>query len=79
MVSRLSETSVVPRLLRLAPGNLFIAFAAAGCLEGGMPSLAGSLGAFVTMAVVKREWAALAVGFSAAALTALIRGLLTPL
>ena len=30
---------LLERLLRLAPGNLFVAFAAAGILEGGWPSL----------------------------------------
>jgi hypothetical protein len=58
------------RLLRLAPGNLFIAFAAAGLLAGGWPSLAGCVAAIATMAVTKREWAALAAGFGAAALAA---------
>jgi len=59
----------VPRLLRLAPGNLFAAFAAAGMLEGGWPSCAGCLGAIVTMAVTKKEWAALTVAFTATAVT----------
>jgi hypothetical protein len=59
----------LPRLLRLAPGNLFAAFAAAGMLEGGWPSCIGGLGAIVTMAITKREWAALAIGFALAALT----------
>ncbi len=52
----------------LAPGNLFAAFAAAGILQGGWPCFAGCLGAIATMAVTKREWAALGAGFGAAAL-----------
>ena len=66
--SAMPQQGLLPRLLRLAPGNLFVAFAAAGILEGGWPSLAGCLGAVTAMAVAKREWAALGAGFAAAAL-----------
>ena len=66
-VSAFPESGFVARLLRLAPGNLFVAFVAAGCLAGGWPSVAGSLAALATMAMTQREWAALGVGFSAAA------------
>ena len=69
----LPNTGAIPRLLRLAPGNLFIAFTAAGYFGGGWPSLVGSLFALVTMIVAKREWAALAAGFAAAATAALFR------
>lgn len=62
------QAGLLPRLLRLAPGNLFAAFAAAGVLQGGWPSLAGCLGAVAMMAATKREWAALGAGFAAAAL-----------
>ncbi|MGE5146705.1 MAG: AzlD domain-containing protein [Candidatus Eiseniibacteriota bacterium] len=68
----LPQSGLLPRLLRLAPGNLFVAFAAAGMLEGGWPSFAGCVGAIATMAATKREWAALAGGFGAAALAALL-------
>jgi branched-subunit amino acid transport protein len=68
----LPQQGALPRLLRLAPGNLFAAFAAAGLVEGGWPSFAGSLGAIVTMSLTKREWAALAAGFALAAITAAI-------
>lgn len=64
----LPHGGLLPRLLRLAPGNLFAAFAAAGILQGGWPSLMGCLGAVVTMAATKREWAALGAGFGVAAL-----------
>jgi Branched-chain amino acid transport protein (AzlD) len=64
----LPQSGILPRLLRLAPGNLCVAFAAAGILEGGWPSLAGCLGAVAAMAVTKREWAALGAGFGATAL-----------
>jgi hypothetical protein len=47
--------------LRYAPGNLFVAFVAAGIVEGGWPSLFGCFGAVTTMLVTKREWAALGV------------------
>jgi branched-subunit amino acid transport protein len=66
-VGSLPEDGTVSKVLRLAPGNLFIAFAAAGCLQGGWPSLAGCLLALATMMVTKKEWAALGVGFAAAA------------
>lgn len=62
------------RFLRLAPGNLFIAFIAAGCLSGGTPNIAGSLAALATMAVTRQAWAALISGFAAAALAASILG-----
>lgn len=61
------------RFLRLAPGNLFVAFVAAGCLEGGVPNIAGGLAALATMAATRREWAALIAGFAAAGLAAAVR------
>jgi hypothetical protein len=60
----------IQRFLRLAPGNLFVAFIAAGCLEGGVPNIAGSLLALATMAITRREWAALIAGFAAAGVVA---------
>jgi uncharacterized membrane protein len=60
----------VQRFLRLAPGNLFVAFIAAGCLEGGLPNIAGSLMALATMVVMRQEWAALIAGFAAAEIIA---------
>ena len=55
-------------LLALAPGNLLVAFTAAGILEGGWTALVGCLVAAGTMAVTKRDWAALGAGFAAVAL-----------
>ena len=69
----LPNTGALRRLLRLAPGNMFIAFAAASCFEGGWPSLAGGLLSLATMVVTKREWAALTAGFVAAAMAAAFR------
>jgi uncharacterized membrane protein len=54
------------RLLRLAPGNLFVAFVSAGCLGGGSAMLIGGGVALATMAVTTREWAAVGAGFIAA-------------
>jgi branched-subunit amino acid transport protein len=68
--SALPPGGLLPRLLRLAPGNLFVAFAAAGMLQGGWPSLIGCAAAVVTMAATKREWAALGAGFGAVGLAA---------
>jgi branched-subunit amino acid transport protein len=69
----LPQDGLWPRLLRLAPGNLFVAFAAAGILEGGWVSLVGCLGAVATMTVTKREWAALGVGFALVTLASMTR------
>jgi hypothetical protein len=41
-------------------------------LEGGWPSLVGSLGTVATMAATDREWAALGAGFAAAALASAV-------
>jgi len=64
------EGSIAARFLCLAPGNLFVAFVAAACLENGWPSVIGCICALATMAVTGKEWAALSVGCSAAALAA---------
>ena|ERR1700733_10517939 len=71
-VGTLREGGAVLRFIRLAPGNLCVAFAAGSCLTGGWPSLAGCLSALATMAITKKEWAALAAGFGAAAVSAVI-------
>jgi len=64
----LPQQGTLPRMLRLAPGNLFVAFAAAGIFAGRWPALFGSLAAIGTMVLTKREWAALAAGFGVIAL-----------
>jgi uncharacterized membrane protein len=66
--SALPQGGALPRLLRLAPGNLLVAFVAAGILEGGWPCVAGCIVAAATMAITKQQWAALGLGFGAAAL-----------
>jgi hypothetical protein len=73
MASALPRLTFIERLLRIAPGNLFIAFAAAAAWEGGWPSLAGGLAAVAAMAATKREWAALGAGFGAALATAAVQ------
>src|SRR5437899_11737494 len=70
--SALPQSGLFPRLLRLAPRNLLISFAAAGFLEGGWPSLVGCLAAVASMAVAKHEWAALGAAFGAAALASTV-------
>src|SRR5216117_803886 len=72
----LPEHGLWPRFLRLAPGNLLIAFAAAGIFEGGWVSLVGCLGAAATMRTTQREWAALATGFALVALAAIVDALM---
>jgi len=73
MASALPRFTLMQRLLRLAPGNLFIAFAAAGAWEGGWPSLIGGSAAVAAMAATKREWAALGAGFIGALAAAALR------
>jgi branched-subunit amino acid transport protein len=68
--SALPAGGLLARLLRLAPGNLFVAFAGAGMLQGGWPSLIGCAAAVATMAATKREWAVLGAGFGAVGLAA---------
>jgi hypothetical protein len=69
----LPQKGLLQRLLKLAPGNLFAAFAAAGMAEGGWPNTIGCLGALLTMVATKKEWAALSIGFALTALTAAAR------
>lgn len=64
------KDGVIARFFRLAPGNLFIAFVAAACFEGGWSSVIGCACALLVMAVTRKEWAALGAGFAAAALAA---------
>lgn len=65
-VGNLPPDHVIARFLRLAPGNMLVAFAAVGCLQGSWPALAGTLAAIVTMALTGKDWAATALGFGAA-------------
>lgn len=60
------------RLIRLAPGNMLVAFVAAGVLDGGWPYLAGAFAAAFVMAVSRKDWAALPAGFAAAATAAML-------
>jgi hypothetical protein len=66
-------THAAARIIRLAPGNLSVAFVALGCLQGGWPGLTGSGVALASAVVSKRQWVALALGFAAAALVAALR------
>ncbi|MBR0893925.1 hypothetical protein JQ616_03110 [Bradyrhizobium tropiciagri] len=66
LAASMREDGIAARFLRLAPGNLFIAFIVGGCLSGGPAGLVGTVVALVTMAITTREWAALGAGFAAA-------------
>ncbi|NEU99858.1 AzlD domain-containing protein [Bradyrhizobium uaiense] len=66
LAASMRDDSIAGRFLRLAPGNLFIAFIVGGCLSGGPAGLVGTVVALVTMAITAREWAALGAGFGAA-------------
>ena len=72
LAASMRDDGIAARFLRLAPGNLFIAFIVGGCLSGGLAGLVGTLVALVTMAVTAREWAALSAGFGAAIATSAI-------
>lgn len=61
------------RLLRLAPGNLFVAVATAAAAKGGVPIVAGSIGTMLMMKLTGREWIALPAGALAAALAEYVR------
>lgn len=67
------EQGIVANFFRLAPGNLFVAFVAASCSEGGVPSIVGCASAFGVMVLVRKEWAALGAGFVMAATAAALR------
>jgi uncharacterized membrane protein len=66
----MQENGAIAKFLRLAPGNLFIAFVAAACVQGGLVTVAGCASAFGVMALCRKEWAALGAGFAIAALLA---------
>jgi hypothetical protein len=66
----LPGATVTARVVRLAPGNLSIAFVTIGCVQGGWPSFIGSAVALTGMVISKRQWAALILGFVASALVA---------
>ena len=71
-VDLLPGASVTARIVRLAPGNLSVAFVTIGCVQGGWPSVIGSAVALTGMVLSKRQWAALLMGFVAAALVAAV-------
>ncbi|QPF85684.1 AzlD domain-containing protein [Bradyrhizobium genosp. L] len=69
VAASLRDDGITARFLRLAPGNLFVAFIVGGCLSSGLTALVGIIVAVATMAVTDREWAALGAGFAAALAT----------
>lgn len=66
-------SSGTDRLLRLAPGNLFVAVAAVAAVRGGKEIVAGSIATMLTMKLTGREWVALPAGALAAAVVGLCR------
>jgi hypothetical protein len=68
----LPKANLTARIVRLAPGNLSVAFVAVGCFQGGWPSTVGSLAALTAMIAFGRQWAALLLGFIASALVAAV-------
>jgi hypothetical protein len=69
----MAENGFMARLLRKAPGSLFVAFVASACAESGLPGVIGCAMGLMTMLATKKEWAALLVGFGTAAIVALLR------
>lgn len=61
---------LMDRVLRAAPGNLFIAVAAVAVVKGGAPIAAGSVATVLAMHLTAREWVALPVGAAVAAAVA---------
>jgi uncharacterized membrane protein len=70
----ISPNGTLARFLRKAPGNLIVAFVAAACLESRWPGLLGCTSALAVMILTRKEWAALASGFIAAGVTAVLSG-----
>jgi uncharacterized membrane protein len=62
------------RVLRLAPGHLFIALTAAAMAGGGLSVAMGAAATIVVMVALDREWAGLLAGAAGAALGAWIGG-----
>jgi uncharacterized membrane protein len=67
------ENGLVARLLKKAPGSLFIAFITGACAESGWPGIVGCVFGLMTALVTKKEWAGLLAGFGAAAIVAVLR------
>ena len=65
----ISPDGSAARFLRMAPGNLIVAFIAAACLESRWPGLLGCASALTVMIITRKEWAALALGFIVAGVT----------
>jgi uncharacterized membrane protein len=72
--SLIPANGVWRRCLKLAPGNLFVAFNAVGLWHGDWAALARCISTLIAMNVTQREWAALGVGFAVIALAAFATG-----
>lgn len=70
----LPRSGWLPRVLRLAPGNLLVAFVAAGICEGGWANAWGIVASVAARVLTGREWAALAAGFAAVATASALPG-----
>src|ERR1700739_1827375 len=64
------KDGAITRFLGLAPGNLFVAFVAAACFDGGWPSIIGTTAALGGMVATRQEWVALTAGFLSAVVAA---------
>jgi uncharacterized membrane protein len=67
LMARVPITPAVKRALDALPASLFVSTVAPIALKAGAPGVLATLAAATTMFVVKREMAALAVGFAVAA------------
>ncbi|MFD2265159.1 AzlD domain-containing protein [Lacibacterium aquatile] len=70
-VKRADPGSLFYRLLYLAPGNLFIGFAVAGIIAGGVVTAVGIIAAVLAAQIFKNEMISMAAGAAGVALTAL--------
>ena len=54
------------RVLKVASGNVLVAFVVAGCMQRGIPGCIGCAAALIAMLLTRREWLALGIGMAAA-------------
>lgn len=74
-VRRADPTSLFHRLLTRAPGNLFVGFAVAGVIAGGVVTASGIIAAVAAAQIFKKEMISMAAGAAGVMVAALLKGL----
>lgn len=74
-VRRADPTSLFYRLLSRAPGNLFVGFAVAGVIAGGVVTASGIIAAVAAAHFFKKEMISMAAGAAGVAIAALLKGI----